>query len=45
MWHDPERYLAIFAEGRVPTAEDSRLDEKELRAGCRTQSPPTRSPR
>lgn len=29
-WHDPERYLAIFDEGRTPTAQDASIQEAEL---------------
>lgn len=36
VWHDPERYLAIFDSGRVPIVEDARIDEDELAARLRS---------
>ena len=30
MWHDQERYLAIYDSGRPPTADDARIDAQEL---------------
>jgi mRNA-degrading endonuclease RelE of RelBE toxin-antitoxin system len=30
MWRDPQRYVAIFAEGRTPTVEDAAISGDEL---------------
>ena len=30
MWHEPARYLTIFADGRIPTIDDAMLEEEEF---------------